>query len=167
MSSLIQAGIKVTNTISPTLRAMAQTLTRDVLAKPMEKVAALLCDRMRDMAPTGATGNLKRSISFKVLLYENKNMVVGIVGPRRRAPGRPTRYAHLVEFGHMKATPRLGRDGKTKMVRGGYVPAEPFMRPAVEIARQTIAEVLGDEIANMLDIQARAKLGNKVVNIQV
>ncbi len=98
------------------------------------------------------TGALKRSIAKKIKVYKEGDLVMGFVGPDSRyyengkpipreageTPGeyedrlknkgkkRPARYAHLVENG----------------VRG--IPAQPFIRPAVDNNIAQIEKRLGE-----------------------
>ena len=97
------------------------------------------------------TGALKRSITKKIKVYREGDLVMGFVGPDSRyyengkpikreageTPGeyegrlkgtgkkRPSRYAHFVEFG----------------VNG--IPAQPFIRPAVDNNTALIEKTLG------------------------
>jgi HK97 gp10 family phage protein len=163
---MIKMQVKWQNSI-PDLRKIGAELTRDVIAAPMEKVATLLRDRMKDYCPVGKSGNLQKSISYKVVIHEGKNLTVAIVGPRRGARGRPTHYAHLVEFGHIMVVPGINAKGKSSKRVGEYVAAHPFMRPAVETIRDTINEVLGEEIGNLLSFKCRASMGGKKVTVSI
>ncbi len=128
--------------------------TRAALA-PVAKEAKARCKE--------DTGVLKKSIGV-VIKNRGRNgtrgaSVVGVVGPMRniRAPRKvitkgkhkglvlvsiPTRYAHLVEFGHI-----IKRGNK----QVGHVPPRPFMRPAWdaaggEAALSRFSEVMEQEV---------------------
>jgi len=63
-------------------------------------------------------GQLAKSIGSRVKFYKNTGTVLAIIGPRRKYAGmiegiKPTRYAHLVEFGTRRSR------------------AKPFLRPAL------------------------------------
>lgn len=92
------------------------------------------------------TGNLRRSIGFRVRPYKRTGNIVAIIGPRRgfKVPdpsGRgyrvASKYGHLVEFGHM------AKGGK-------HIAAKAFMRPAFDSqkaeAQRRMAKVLGQKI---------------------
>lgn len=73
--------------------------------------AKLVRDRIREKAPRGPTGNLKRAAYAKALPPTTTQPAVAFAGIRPRvAP-----HAHLVEYGHGGPHP---------------APAHPFVRPA-------------------------------------
>jgi hypothetical protein len=75
------------------LTGLAGDFANDCVAKAMERPLKIIADRAKAYAPTGK-GNLRNSIGYKVDLNNlPKGIIVGIIGPRRRAPGRPTKYA--------------------------------------------------------------------------
>lgn len=97
------------------------------------------------------TGALRDSITDKVVVYEQRGIAVGLVGPARgyykkgrrlgkganlRGSESPSHYAHLVEYGHHVVAPKQGtsiRKGTAVGVKPGkkhWVPAKPFLRPA-------------------------------------
>lgn len=124
--------------------------------KPIEQHAKALVKRR--------TGALQDSISTKMTSKGAKGEILRAwVGPERNA-GRPmravtrgkkagqiavavpTRYAHLIEFGHRIV------DKSGKVV--GFAPPRPFMRPAWgaaggDIALDTFATSLKDGIASL------------------
>lgn len=140
------------------LNQLAQNFPQDVLARPMDVLGKQLAIRMRGFCPVGRKGNLQKSISNKTQVYASKNATVGIVGPRRNAPGRPTKYAALVEFGHVAR-------GAITNGNGGHVAARPFVRPTAEIARTAAVEILGPSAAGELGVAVKRagmrKIGKK------
>lgn len=68
-------------------------------------------------------------------------------GSSRATKARPSKYAHLVEFGHQN------RDGS-------HTPAEPFMRPAVETKKNEAVKAIIDGAAKGL-VREATKLGAK------
>lgn len=83
---------------------------------------AHLADKVRDAAPQGRTGGLKRGVKSKV--EEDEETIRGIV--EVNAP-----HAHLIEFGFLH-------------VGGKYVPANPFMRRAWISEEDNIRSILGN-----------------------
>jgi len=170
---VIPLKIKINNKVI-NLRKLAQDLARDVLASAMAKVAAIMRDLMATYAPVRDVrywspsdrvppGALARSIAFKIVVNLQTGRVMAIVGPRRRAPGLPTHYAHLVEFGHiLVVTDHHG--GKRA---AGYVAANPFVRPAVEAFKSGVLEVFGAEVANNLRVKIEAMMGGSMTEVQV
>lgn len=89
------------------------------------------------------TGALAASISSKVIPMRKTGTAVAIMGPAKgRFSGgkmlkkgesaadsdQPSRYAHLVEFGHL--TPK------------GRVAAKPFMRPATAVGAEEVSRAM-------------------------
>lgn len=83
--------------------------------------ARLVRDRIKEKAPQGPTGNLKKAAYAAVLPETTTRRVVAFAGIRpRKAP-----HAHLVEFGHGGPHP---------------APAHPFLRPAWDELRDKVLE---------------------------
>lgn len=169
LSIKIRLNNKVIN-----LRQLAVDLAEDVLVKGMAKVAVIMRDLMRNYAPVRDVrywsptdkvppGALARSIAFKIVANLRTGKVTAIVGPKRHAPGMPTHYAHLVEFGHILVV----TDHRGGRRTAGYVPANPFVRPAVEAFKGAVLQVFGEEVANGLQVKIRAMLGGKTVGVEV
>lgn len=78
------------------------------------EAAELVRDRIKDNAPQGPTGNLKRSPVAKAL----DNVVIAGID-RKIAP-----HAHLLEFGTVKMA------------------ARPFFRPAIDTSKNDVAEII-------------------------
>jgi len=95
--------------------------------------ARLVRNAIRQKAPRGPTGNLKRAIVAKLLPKSNRYQDVAIAGVNyRRAP-----HGHLVEYGHAGPHP---------------APAYPFFRPAID-------EVKGQVQSNMKEAMRKATRG--------
>ena len=106
---------------------------------------------------TRGTGLLSRSIGKKRKIYRASGNTIVVVGVRmefkRKAGGssqggfrNPSKYAHLVEFGH--STPG-----------GGFVAPKPFLRPALQRNLGKIKSTMSREI--MIGIGKEAKKGRK------
>ncbi len=90
-------------------------------------------------------GDLRDSIEQVEVRYPQTYSAISVVGPERGYKGnagkKPTKYAHLVEFGHIIGTKGIRKGKATNNfigpkpgATGGFVPPKPFMRPAVETA---------------------------------
>lgn len=112
------------------------------VAKELEKAAKQFVGEIANAAKselasndTERTGLLKAAVSSKAVSYKKRKFnngklainaaIWGGVGIDKTVQGsfdgkpvKPTKYAHLVEFGHNAPD-------------GSYVPAKPFMRPAI------------------------------------
>lgn len=119
-------------------QALAKSVHPDKVEPVLMKGARKLVKAIRDKAPRGPTGNLKKSIRAKKLERIGFNPASAIAAvDRKRAP-----HASLVEYGHA-----LVRNGKVI----GHVPPHPFFRPAVDENHDRIlAEVTG-EIKKMVE----------------
>ena len=118
------------------LKKQFQDLVKSVHPDKVEPVlmkgARKLAKAIRDKAPRGPTGNLKKAVRAKQLKRIGFNPAPAIAAvDRKRAP-----HAGLVEYGHA-----LVRNGKVI----GHVPPHPFFRPAVdENGNRILGEVTGE-----------------------
>lgn len=147
--------VKGTENLTAALRALTQGMRQEVLlegmrelCKPIEVAAKRFAKRSED------TGALRASITIKTVNYPKNGKAVGLIGPDRAVrrgknkagrlgqifagARRPSKYAHLVEYGHVAVAPKKGTSLKKKTASvatggkaGGFVPAKPFIRPAV------------------------------------
>lgn len=108
----------------------------------------------RGAAKSRRTGALVNSIKAVTRKYERNGTAVAVVGPdrdyyqggkrlkkgaNRQGADRPTKYAHLVEFGHytrgatgVSVSSSKGTSRKKGTFKeSAFVLAQPFMRPAV------------------------------------
>ncbi len=91
---------------------------KEATGKILIKQAYVIRDRIKDKAPSGPTGNLKRSPIARLMPESDKYPAIAIAGiDRKIAP-----HAHLVEFGTSRA------------------PAHPFFRPAIDETKSEVME---------------------------
>lgn len=109
-------------------------------AKPVERHAKLLAPRL--------TGALAKSIGTAVRRPRKSPRAYAVVGPLssyytagKKGKGwskgavNPAKYAHLVEYGHIKVSPKKGTSIRKKTATiAGFVSPRPFLRPATIIA---------------------------------
>ena len=117
------------------LKSLGERVQRRVLrsavtasATPVVKAAKAKADASKE------SGLLKRSLGKKTFTNKKRQSATAIVGPRKNVQGtyrgklrKPSRYGHLVENPHIDS-------------RGNYVPAKPFLNPAM---RETEGQALG------------------------
>jgi len=115
-------------------------------------LAPVLRSAKRHAKKSERTGALKNSLTTKVVEYPSTGKVVGLVGPDRgyypagkritkvaasfKGADRPSKYAHLIEFGHHVVAPVKGTNRRKKTAKPAksgtkWVEAKPFIRPAV------------------------------------
>lgn len=164
--------------IRATLRQLPEETQKKVLAVALKRAAAPLVRSAKYYASRSVkTGALRASLGA-VIKKGKDGRSYAIVGPLRdyyragkrikkggdfRGADKPANYAHLVEFGHYSAASsglsRAQLKGKSRrkgtLVAKSFVPAKPFLRPALmatqgEIGAQ-MAEGIRDGIAKALD----------------
>lgn len=89
--------------------------------------ALVVRDEARDLVPV-RTGKLKSAIFAAYGDEKQPNVIVGV--NYRIAP-----HAHLVEFG----------------ARGGEMPPQPYMRPAVTATRSKVANIVAEGFKKIVD----------------
>jgi hypothetical protein len=108
---------------------------------------------------------LIKSLGRKTKTYKRTASVISVMGPRkgfvfvgkdkqgRTVKRNATTYGHLVEFGHrIVKGGALKREGRTLTTEKegasvGFVPAEPFMRPAWEANKAAAHATIRAEVA--------------------
>ena len=98
------------------------------------------------------TGLLRLSIGMKGIAYQGGATFVTIVGPRTgfkdpETGENPTHIAHLVEFGTRE---RLKSGGQPT----GTMSAQPFLRPAWDSSKETVAGVFRFQLWQTLQANA-------------
>lgn len=95
------------------------------------------------------SGLLKRSLGKKVFTNKKSATVVALVGARKDVTGehegqirKPSRYAHLVEKGHIDAN-------------GNHVGAQPFLRPALDQTGEQAMAVMRAKLASGIEREAK------------
>jgi HK97 gp10 family phage protein len=73
------------------LRVLPPAVQRRVQRPAVTKATRLVAKAVKNNTPR-ETGALKKSIGSKVKTYPQKNVVIGIVGPRTDAKGKPAKY---------------------------------------------------------------------------
>lgn len=145
------------------LRELPPNLVAIGLKPAIDKSARLVAKAMKASVTRRRTGLLKQSVGVKVSPNWRKGKVYAVIGPRRsykmvasdagekfatptkwranklrkkphQAKIIPTRYAHLVEFGHAR--------GKGKHDAKPY----PFMRPAMESTKHAAEQLAANEL---------------------
>lgn len=95
--------------------------------------ARVIAEDAREKAPLGPTGNLKRSLTAKLMKRTGHLPPVAIAAVDRKiAP-----HAHLVEFGT------------------SHAPAHPFFRPAVDESAERVLRDIEDKVKGKIEEAAR------------
>jgi hypothetical protein len=173
-----------------------------ILAAGMESATKVIKNDAKARLKPGAgemTGALKKAMDNKVKIYQDGGAVLGLIGPRtgayatgaavqrikknsgesgfeyrKRTKGmaQPSKYAHLVEFGHRSvhgggAVPNMGAKvkgvwnsvNKNRSIRKGtigatsYVPPVPFLRPAFDGGINALENTLADATRKAMEAE--------------
>lgn len=145
------------------LAGLPASMESRVMGDAMAVAAKPIVQAAKSNAPV-ETGALRRSISAVVKRYPRAGKVMALIGPahgyfrggKRLKPGSnyrgadsPTKYAHLVEFGHMSAAAsgtsvatakgsairKNSRRKTTEFSARSFILPKPFLRPAVLTAK--------------------------------
>lgn len=123
------------NALKQLPKSMAKSVLRRALIKAAEPTETLA----REMAPRGATGNLKISIDAKTQLKASQKRGAKIDGVEAFIGATTPKgaHAHLVEFGTAHSAPH------------------PFMRPAWDATKNKVLASIRSEIWKALAKSAR------------
>lgn len=142
-SASVKFKLEGVQELNRVLEGLKDPMRTRVLAEGVTLAAKPLVQAAKSYAPK-RTGALRKSIKAVVRRYPRKGVAIAVVGPSteffksgkkiknpkkgesRSGIDQPSKYAHLVEFGHQN------KGGK------GRTPAHPFMRPAVIATRQLV-----------------------------
>lgn len=131
------------------LQELPKRIARNTMRRSIRAAGRYMRDRVRDNAPVGKTGRLRRSIREKESRGRTKLEVATKVFGVRKKSSKGGYYLHLVELGHKT---RLGT-GKGKPKEGGkaFVPANPFMRRTFETEKWNALRVFKITMQDNLD----------------
>lgn len=110
------------------LKGISKSISADVMAEMVKEGAKVVVRNTKPKVAV-ATGDLQDSVDFVVRKRKHKGTAVAVVGPKfspDKGEKRPSRHAHLIEFGF---TDRAGV----------HHPGKPFMRPGTEESKEEIA----------------------------
>lgn len=183
MAKSVYREITGLDTLSGVLRGLPVDMRASILVNAVSAAAEpIKVSAKRHARRSVRTGALYASIEKKVVKskgLENAS-ATAMVGPSRdyfgrggrkvekggdrRAAEQPSRYAHLVEFGHaVKARGKSGSKpgkGKAREPKEGalrWVPPRPFMRPAMMENQGRVPRILLEEIEHGIE-KTRRKL---------
>lgn len=155
--------------LSAVLQAIPRELRTKILATGVNAAAVPVVVAAKRFAKRSErTGTLRNAIDHVVRKYEFDGRAVAIIGPIKGSVvasvnGRPkrisaTKYAHLVEFGHHAVKPRKNTTRRKKTAQDvRWVPAKPFMRPAIATTQGAVAVALTQGIGQGIE-KVRASL---------
>lgn len=148
-----------------TLQALPSTFRAAVLEQACGKAAVPIRRAMKALAPKD-TGALRASIVIKTLSDPWKGTAAALIGPSRdffrgskrvsrkgdkRGANRPSKYAHLIEYGHAVVAPKKGTQIRKKTAKViGFVAPRPFIRPAYFAGAAAAETIMMAEIDALL-----------------
>lgn len=158
------------------IEILEKKLGRGAMRVALTKASRLVVADAKKRVPV-RTGMLKKSLRAKVKTYPRRGVVMAIIGPSRSAVVqadfgdgklrtiRPSKYAHLVEFG----TKSHGVWKVKKLSIPPGSPPRPFLRPALEATKDAarakyaaeLAPAIQQEAAKIRRASARAAARNR------
>jgi HK97 gp10 family phage protein len=194
-SAYLRAPVTGLAELRETLRGISEDL-QTVIVLDAVKAAAKPIERFAKMLAPRRTGALEASIGTVGRKPRNGGLAYALVGPMRgyyrggkkvragasnEGADSPSHYAHLVEFGHIKATGGslrdirevskvvvLDKNGRYRRVRkagrviekakgkiGGFVSPRPFMRPAAVMGAAASGAAMADGIRTGIEKAVR------------
>lgn len=128
------------------VRRVHGAFAHQTLAKALKKGGKVIEAEARRRVPTGGTHNLEKALTTLSTMDESGRPVAR-VGARRGKDGGA--HIHLVEFG---TAPRwtkgesAGRGGAMSYAYRGVMPAQPFLRPAIDAKGDEAVDVVRKEL---------------------
>lgn len=128
---------------------VAQKVSRQAVSAGATPIAR----RMRQGAPVGPTGNLRRAIGRRTKTYRDNATSVAVIGAKIGGSTDPSKrnydakgtklgyHANLIEDGHVA-------------VDGSFVPGNPFMRRAVDAAEPESIARMRNKLFEGIDKEA-------------
>ena len=130
------------------LRKLGDKVHRRVSRQAVNAAATPVVRAARSKAPS-ESGTLRKSLGKKVATFKKTATVAAIVGARKSVTGthkgksrKPSRYAHLVEKGHIDE-------------QGNHVGAKPFLRPALDDTQGQAMDAMAKKLAEGVEREAR------------
>lgn len=109
--------------------------TDNQIAKALEIIGSIGEDAAQALCPVD-TGNLRQNLTHDVNTHKKEVTI-----------GTAVRYAPHVEYGHVQEVgrfvPEIG-----KRLKKGFVPAKPFLRPAIQNNIPVFKEIIKEELSN-------------------
>jgi HK97 gp10 family phage protein len=130
------------------LKTLGERVQRKVLRSAVSAAATPVLKAAKAKTPK-QSGTLKKSLGRKIVTNKKTQSVTAIIGPRRGVTGEyegkervPSRYAHLVENGHIDSA-------------GNYVPGQPFLNPAMSEEEASAMTKLKDKLKEGIEKEAK------------
>lgn len=176
-------GFKLSNfgEFAALLHNLPESVESRVMADAVQQATKPLVASIKSKVKV-RTGALRNSIAAVVRRYPNNGKIVGIVGPDKAArflggrkvirggsllkTDKPSKYAHLVEFGHYSAAEKGKKLSTTKgktirkgtLVARTWVPAQPFMRPGIAQGEPLAEAALSAGVAKGMERESKRAL---------
>lgn len=146
-------------------KALGLTLRSGLVAWSLRRALKPIQDMAKSLIPV-RTGTARKSIRIVTRTYKDNKVTVGLVGPSRDVVGtdphgrpiRPTKYAHLIEFGHVITPTKRSRNGgkvaQYQAKHGRYgkrTRPYPFIGPAFETLKDQVLPSLNEDLRNRVE----------------
>lgn len=153
----VTADIKALQEIREAMKFLPRKAAQTYYKKAMEAAIKPARERLRQLTPVSATGNLRRAVTSKVLVYPSL-VVLGLVGYRRSGTGKSSPgkrggkvrigndrgyHQNFLEYGAGYKTPRQIKTFSNKKFTRG-----PYVRKDGSVVRSHIVSGQGGYIAS-------------------
>jgi HK97 gp10 family phage protein len=151
-------------------QALANEVRWDVLEEATEAGAEVIAERARELAPVMVEhdprrrpGMLRAAIRVRALVKNVESVVfeIGVIAKNLAfGSGEDLYWARFVEFGHFIGLKKSERkvlgitraQGRARQKQANaYVPAQPFLRPALAMEGKHAAEVIRQKLMAAID----------------
>lgn len=175
MPNLVDFELKGFENINKLLKTLPGRIERRLVRRALRSGASVVSKRTKQLAPKGATGNLRRSIAVKMMKRE---MGASVYNRNGSGMGKfDGWYAHIIEKGSKrhrinlwksKSAKKHGGSSLKKVLSGGGktygtnvnhpgTSARPFMVPALEQSAKQALSVMGRRLAELLEKEIMRK----------
>jgi len=143
--------------IAKALQGLASKVQKEIALETMQAAVQPMVVEARALSHGSIrSGALYRSIGFAIRQYKS-GVTLGVIGPRHGfrttlpdgTTADPTKYAHLVEYGHA-----------VKGDASAWVKERPFMRPAFDSTSPQMIKIISKLLGQKIE-DAAAKLAAK------
>lgn len=154
MMKLSFSGVKE---VDEKLRRLPLEFQHKIMLSVHHQAAKPMVEEIKQNAPVGRTGNLKKSIGSVSLGTPKRTGEIGavIVGARMRS-GYKGYHAHLVEFGTKPRKPG-GWYAKFKNAKHTVMPAKPFFEPAYDRTKDEVISRISKAVVDKMYSYFRRK----------
>jgi HK97 gp10 family phage protein len=137
--------------VEDALKELPRAVGRSAVLAALKEGAKPIAQQMRENAPQGPTGNLKKSIVVSTMrigrrIKSRRSVFVFVGADTKLGP-----HAHLIERGTAPRTPKdkkvmKGKDGTFYGTKAAPMKPQPFLRPAWEATKWKAIDIIKKQL---------------------